>query len=120
VGDVGRVVAGHGVAAGHLGGVDEQPVGSAFDVGQQPVVDVARFDVAAEAHLGARRQEVGESRRCLRAEALVRPVGRHRLGRVDADEAHRLVPAVDGDDHGVTVDDAHDGRGTRHRRVDRG
>ena len=85
---------GLGVAVGHLGGVDEQAVGPALDVGEQAVVEVAGLDVARQPDGGARWQQLGQALRRLGAEALVGPVAGHALGGVDADEADVLFGAA--------------------------
>ena len=98
----------HGVAVLREREVDEQTVAGAVDVGEQPAVVVARLGVALEPDGGARRQQRLRLARRLLAEALHRRVRVHGLGRVDADEAHRLVVAVDAGLDRVAVDHAHD------------
>jgi hypothetical protein len=79
---------------------------------------VPGLDVALEAHLRADRQQLAQRRRGLGTEALDRLVGVHRLGRVDADEAHRLDrPAGDLDLEGVAVDERHDDAAVGRGRV---
>ena len=72
--------------------VDEQPVAGAPEVDEQAAVAVARLAVALEQHRRARRQELLGPVRRLRAEALHRRPGLHRLGCVDARAAGPARP----------------------------
>jgi hypothetical protein len=98
--------------------VHERPVVGAEHVRQQTAEPVAGLDVALEANLRADRHQLDERGRRLGAEALDRLVGVHGLGRVDADEAHRLdPPAGDLDLERVAVDERHDDAAVGRARV---
>ena len=110
VGGVGRDRQGARVAATDQGRVDEPRLPSLarstrVDVGEQPAVDVAPLAVEHQAHRSPVHQAVvlGAG---LRAVALDRSAGLHRLGRVDADVADVLVLALDRDLDRVPVDHA--------------
>ena len=65
------------------------------DVREEPVVAVVHVlaRIGLEPHLLAREERFG-SRRGLPAEALDRPRGMHRLGRIEPDQAHRGELAI--------------------------
>ena len=103
------------------------PSDGAHDVREQAAVVVAGLDVALEPDRCARWEQLVRAGRRLGPEALDRRVRLHGLRCVDADQPHRLAPAVDVDDDRVAVDDPLDGgvrgdgagAGGERRRVER-